>query len=95
MLLGMIADARANLDAAQRELAYTKAVTDSLKAIVICRIRFFFIIAQFLKNKLSGRNLAIFIIILSVIDVWMVGSKIVNPLSPSSEKNVFCRNPGC
>ncbi len=92
VLLGMIADARANLDAAQRELAYTKAVTDSLKAIVFAGLGFF-IIAQFLKNKLSGRNLAIFIIILSVIDVWMVGSKIVNPLSPSSEKMYFAETP--
>ncbi len=90
--LSLVASARAQLNFAQRELAYNKAMQDSLKTLVIASLSVI-LIFQYLKNKISKTLLATSLIVLVLVDLWMVDFKVINPQPPSDEKAFFAETP--
>jgi hypothetical protein len=87
----LIAESRARMQPAQRELAYNNAFLDSFKALIFIAITVF-IVFQFLRFKLSRSFLGVTLIILMVIDFWIIDFKIINPRPPASETAHFSGN---
>lgn len=98
MLLGksvyteLVAGSRSYLKAAQRDMAYNKALWDSFKSIIFLAAGIFLIL-QFLKNKISQTTTGIFLVLLAVIDLWFVDFKIIKPQPPASEAAYFAPTP--
>ncbi len=90
--LSLVASARAQLNFAQRELAYNKAMLDSLKTLAITSVSVV-LIFQYLRNKVSRTVLASSLITLLLVDLWMVDFKVIHPQPPSDEKAFFAETP--
>lgn len=90
--MSLVAGSRAQLNFAQRELAYYDALKDSLIILILVSLGAI-LISQFLKNKLSGTFLTIALTALTVVDLWLVDFRIINPQSPANEKAFFAATP--
>ena len=90
--MGMAGSGGHTLNEAQRLEAYNKALFDSFKSIGLLALTMV-LIFQFLKNSLTRLTLTLALSTMVIIDLIMVGAKIIHPQDKSDEKTFFAATP--
>ena len=90
--LNLVAKGRANLNITQRELAYSKALVDSLKSLFLVSV-VVVLVLQYLKKSMTTTVFGFSLIVLVVLDLWFVDFKIIHPRPPADEKAFFAETP--